>query len=75
MKSLFKLVMLVLVAILIAVLVRSGPGHIILFIGAYRVDLSLTTFILIDLLLFFFLYYVIRIWINIQKLSDKINHK
>lgn len=75
MKVLFKLFLLVLIAIILALLINSGHAHVILFIGDYRIDLSLTMFILLDLILFLFFYYLIRIFVGIQNFSHKITAK
>ncbi len=58
MKLIFKIVVLFILAVVVAGFSSYGPGHVILFIGKYRLDLSLATLMLIILIAYVALYYM-----------------
>lgn len=59
MKVILKIVVLFILAIVVAILTSNGPGHVILFIGNYRLDLSFTTLLLAVLILYALLSYIL----------------
>jgi HemY protein len=71
-KVVLKLLILLAVALMIAMLSSVGPGHVILFFDKYRVDLSLTALLVIILFTFLVVYYLIRFWVNLNRLPNKI---
>ena len=60
MRLFLWLVALMAAAIGIAVTARFNPGNVVLFYPPYRVDLSLNFFVLLEVLLFIFLYVLVR---------------
>ncbi|HLX53081.1 MAG TPA: heme biosynthesis HemY N-terminal domain-containing protein [Aquella sp.] len=57
MKLIIKIVLLFILAIIIAAVSSYGPGHVILFIGEYRLDLSFATLLVIILVVYIILHY------------------
>lgn len=72
MRFAIKFLLLAAIAFLIARLSFIGPGHVIIFISRYRIDLSLTTMVLIIALIFLAIYYLTRLWVNINRIPNKI---
>ncbi|QYF93740.1 heme biosynthesis protein HemY [Massilia sp. PAMC28688] len=60
MRVLIWLVLLMAVAISLAVTAEYNPGNVVLFYPPYRVDMSLNLFVLLTILLFTFIYGLLR---------------
>jgi|GEM_PF-4377599 len=58
MKLIIKIVLLFILAIIIAAVSSYGPGHVILFVDKYRLDLSFATLLVMILILYAILHYI-----------------
>lgn len=58
MKLVLQIVLLFILAIIIGTLCSYGPGHVILLIDKYRVDLSVITLLLVILVIYLILHYI-----------------
>ncbi len=72
MRFLFKIIVIIVVACLIASLSRYGAGAVIIFIGKFRLDFALTTLAISIFILFVLSYYLIRFIVNINRFPNKI---
>jgi len=73
MKFIIKLILLIAVAILIAFMSHNGHGHVIAFVGKYRLDISLGSVILGTVLLFICSYGLIRIVVNVMHIPSSLS--
>lgn len=74
MRIVLKTVLLFILAIIIATLCSYGPGHVIMFISGYRLDLSLTTLILCILVIYVVLYYLSAVLGSIYHIPSGFRH-
>ncbi|MFN8770557.1 MAG: heme biosynthesis HemY N-terminal domain-containing protein [Neisseriaceae bacterium] len=72
MKIVSKMLLLVLFACIIVILNKYGPGHVIIFVSKYRLDLALSGLILIIIITFVITYYLIRFIANINNMPDRL---
>ncbi len=72
MKLLLKLIIFVILAFILGFLVTSEHGQVIMLFGNYRIDLTITTLIIIVLVLYLLFYYLTRFWINLNRLPNKL---
>ncbi len=72
MKSLFKIILLLLLALAVAGLGLFNNGSMLLISRGYQFEISLNLFIILWFLSFILVYYVIRLYINIKRLPTKI---
>ncbi|MDQ5921931.1 MAG: HemY protein [Pseudomonadota bacterium] len=72
MKIIAKFILIVGLAVFAALYANNVSGHVIIFLDRYRIDLLLTTMIIIIVLIYVLIYYMVRFWINIHKLPDSI---
>lgn len=73
MKIILNLLLVIILASIVGVLSHVGSGHVLIFAGSYRIDLSLATTLLILLLLYIGLYLLIRFLINICNIPSRFN--
>jgi HemY protein len=74
MKFIFKIILLFALAIFVAILCSSGPGHVIMFLDGYRFDLSVTTLLIIVLIIYIILHYGLAIIAGIYNIPNNIVH-
>ena len=72
MQFLSRVILLLLLAGAIVFLGRYGPGHVIVFVGDYRLDLALSSLLIAVLLGFIFIYYFIRFIANINEIPNRL---
>lgn len=72
MRLFLWLVALMAAAIGIAVTARYNPGNVVLFYPPHRIDLSLNFFVVLEVALFAFLYFVIRAFRATIKMPGKV---
>lgn len=74
MKLILKIIILFSLATLVAILCSYGPGHVIILINKYRLDLSFTTLVLIILLAYGVLHYLFLLCGSIYHIPSGIRH-
>lgn len=67
-----KLLIVIGLIIIVGVSGNIIPGHVIILVGKYRIDLLLITAVIILAVVYTLTYYFTRLWINVQKLLKKI---
>ncbi|MBY0379244.1 MAG: hypothetical protein K2P99_02465 [Burkholderiales bacterium] len=72
MQFLSRLILLLLLAGAIVFLGKYGPGHVIVFIGDYRLDFALSSLLIAIILVFIFIYYSIRFIANINQMPSRL---
>jgi HemY protein len=70
MKLVIKIVLLFILAIFIAIMSGYGNGHVVLFMSKYRLDLSLSTLLLIVLIIYVILHYAAAFLSSIYNIPD-----
>ncbi|MBP9742426.1 MAG: hypothetical protein KBD37_03615 [Burkholderiales bacterium] len=67
-----KLLIIIALTIIIGIYGNIIPGHMIILVGKYRIDLLLITALIILAVVYILIYYLTRLWVNVQKFSKKI---
>lgn len=70
MKTILKVLIIICLATAAAIYSSGGPGHVVIFLNQYRVDVSLTSLCLFVLLLYVLVYYLVRFWVNMRRLPN-----
>lgn len=73
MKLVIKIVFLFILAIILALLSHYGPGHVVIFIGHYRLDLSISTLFISSLLVYGLGYYLITAIVELFYIPTRLN--
>lgn len=72
MKFLFRSILILLLATMLVLLSKYGPGHVIIFISQYRLDMALSTIVIAILLVFIIAYYLIRFVATINSMPGRL---
>ena len=75
MKLIFKLLITFTILAVIAIFCANGPGHVIIFVHNYRIDLSLTSLCISIALLYLVLYTFMKSYAIIHKLFHNLGKK
>ncbi len=67
-----KLLIIIALTIIIGIYGNIIPGHMIILVGNYRIALLLITALIILAVVYILIYYLTRLWVNVQKFSKKI---
>jgi len=64
MKILLKIWLVLFIGVLVGISIQQSSGYVLLAFGHYSIEMTLVFFLILNSLLFIFLYYLIRLWIR-----------
>jgi len=73
-KYFIKLVIVLALASVVAIYANNGIGHVVIFVKNYRLDMSLFSLIVFMIIVEVVFYFLIRLWLNLRRVTQKINN-
>ena len=74
MIAMIKFIIIIIIACLLGYFISYGQGHVIILLAKYRIDVSLVTVVISAIFIFILCYFLIRLWVNIGILLNKIHN-